>query len=147
MITSQRCRLCCCTVLTAYHHHIRIIVRTTIGMLTDRLPPNVNSFRRYLVTLEGGSSAERVMAGRTPPLATEKLPENTVMRVGAPQQCFLGAAACYLLFMLTCALLMPSLFQAGMLIEHGGSKASSAIVWRKVILNGGSRIREIHCTF
>ena len=45
-----------------------------------------------------------------PPLATENLLENTdgVLR---PHQCSLGAAACYLPFMLTCATLMPSLFQ------------------------------------
>ena len=42
-------------------------------------------------------------------LATENLLENTD-GVGAPHRCSLGAAACYLLFMLTCAVLVPSLF-------------------------------------
>ena len=66
-------------------------------------------------------------AGRNkhPPLATENLLENTngVPRhprgrrgrsahpIGAPHHCSLGAAACYLRFMLTRAILMPSLFQ------------------------------------
>ena len=47
------------------------------------------------------------------PLATDGLLENTdgVLRTprGAPHQCSLGAAPCYLLFMLTRAILMPSL--------------------------------------
>ena len=41
--------------------------------------------------------------------ATENLLENTD-GVGAPHQCSLGAAPCYLLFTLTRAILMPSLF-------------------------------------
>ena len=43
-----------------------------------------------------------------PPLATENLLENTD---GVLHGCSLGAAACYLLVMLTRAVLMPSLFQ------------------------------------
>ena len=43
------------------------------------------------------------MAGRPPPLATDILLENTD-GVGAPHQCALGAAPCYLLFMLTRAI-------------------------------------------
>ena len=42
--------------------------------------------------------------------ATENLLENTDGGVGAPQHCSLGAAPCYLLVMLTRALLMPPLF-------------------------------------
>ena len=38
---------------------------------------------------------------------------RTLMGVGAPHQCSLGAAACYLLFMLTAALLMTSLHSEG----------------------------------
>ena len=53
----------------------------------------------------------RRTASATPPprhsLATENLLENTD---GVLHQCYLGAAACYLLFMLTRAILMPSLF-------------------------------------
>ena len=43
------------------------------------------------------------------PFATENLLENTG-GVGAPHQWSLGAAACYLLCMLTRVILMPSLF-------------------------------------
>ena len=46
---------------------------------------------------------------RSPPLATENLLENTD-GVHRPHHRSLGAAACYLLFMLTRAILMPSLF-------------------------------------
>ena len=47
------------------------------------------------------------------PLATEKLLENTDGELRPPplHQCSLGMAACYLLFMLTRALLLPSLSQ------------------------------------
>ena len=34
---------------------------------------------------------------------------------------------------------------AGFLIQNGGSRSNSAIVFRKVILNGGSTVKELHC--
>ena len=45
------------------------------------------------------------------------------MRFGAPQQCSLGVAACYLVFMLTCALLMTS--------SHSEGKGGMAIIDRE----------------
>lgn len=64
--------------------------------------------KRSAATIE---MAKRLMTVlRTPveiPLATENLPENTVgVLHQVPHQCSLGAAACYLPFMLTCAILM-----------------------------------------
>lgn len=50
---------------------------------------------RYMITLNGGSRADRVMAG--------------------------------------------------LLLQNGGSRTTSAIVWRKVVLNGGSKLEELHC--
>ena len=52
-------------------------------------------------------SAGRQVAARNPPppLATENLLKNTD---GVLHQCSLGATACYLLFTLTCAVLMTS---------------------------------------
>ena len=58
-----------------------------------------------------------------PPLATEYLLENTEwggVGFGAPHHCSLGGAACSLLFMLTRAIWMPSLFHRPMLgmVDH-----------------------------
>ena len=57
-----------------------------------------------------GGHAVKIVGESKSPLATENQLGNTD-GIGAPHQCSLGAAPCYLLFMLTRAILMPSLFQ------------------------------------
>lgn len=52
-----------------------------------------------------------------PLLATANLLENTDGGTPTPSACFLGTAACYLLRMLTRAILMPALFQRQQLDE------------------------------
>ena len=61
-------------------------------------------------TWQTSSNGSRASA-RNPPLATDNLLENTDGVLRLPHQCSLGTAACYLLVMLTRAILIPSLFQ------------------------------------
>ena len=62
-----------------------------------------------------------------PPFATDNQLENTD-GVGAHHQRSLGVAACYLLFMLTAALLMTSLFQREATGTAIGTRATACLL-------------------
>ena len=69
------------------------------------------------------------------PLATDNLLENNVVPI--PHHCSLGTAACYLLVMLTCAVLMTSSHSVGFItavvaqvIQRYGRQRAAGFWWR-----------------